>query len=57
MSVDKKWIELKCDNQSLDTSTRYNRDNGWKMRARDDCGAIDAFKALAIWNNLMIKNK
>jgi len=50
ISVDKKWIELKCDGQSLDSSTKYNRETGWRMRSRDDYGAIDAQKALAIWN-------
>ena len=50
ISVDKKWIELKADGQSLDSSTKYNRETGWRMRSRDDYGAIDAKKALAIWN-------
>jgi len=50
ISVDKKWIELKCDGQSLDSSIKYNRETVWRMRSRDDYGAIDAQKALAIWN-------
>jgi len=50
ISVDKKWIELKEDGQSLDLSTKYNRETGWKMRARDEYGAINAQEALAIWN-------
>jgi len=51
ISVDKKWIELKADGQSLDSSTKYNRETGWRMRSRDDYGAIDAQKALDIWND------
>jgi hypothetical protein len=50
ISVNEKWIELKCDSQSLDTSTKYSRYLGWKMRARDDYGAIDVIKAMEIWN-------
>lgn len=50
ISVDKKWIELKDDGQSLDSSTKYNRETGWRMRSRDGYGAIDAQKALVIWN-------
>ena len=50
ISVDKKWIELKCDGQSLDSSTKYSRETGWRMRSRDNDGAIDAQKALVIWN-------
>jgi len=57
ISVGKKWIELKCDGQSLDLSTKYNRETGWKMRARDEYGAIDAVKALAIWNEHLSKNE
>ena len=55
ISIDKKWIELKYDGQSLDT-TKYNRATGWRMRARDSYGAIDAVKALAIWNEHLSKN-
>jgi len=50
ISVDKKWIELKADGQSLDSSTKYNRETGWRMRSRNDHGVIDAQKALLIWN-------
>lgn len=50
ISIDKKWIELKADGQSLDSSTKYNRETGWRMRSRDGYGAIDAQKALDIWN-------
>ena len=50
ISIDKKWIELKYDGQSLDTSIKYNRATGWRMRARDASCAIDAVKAFEIWN-------
>ena len=50
ISIDKKWIELKSDGQSLHSSTKYNRETGWRMRSRDGYGAIDAQKALDIWN-------
>jgi len=50
ISVDKKWIELKCDGLSLASSTKYNRETGWRIRSRDDYAAIDAQKALLIWN-------
>jgi len=50
ISVDKKWIELKTEGKSLDSSIKYNRETGWRMRSRDGYGAIDAQKALDIWN-------
>ena len=56
ISIDKKWIELKFDGQSLDSSTKYSRSTGWRMRERDSYGAIDAVKALAIWNEHLSKN-
>ena len=49
ISVDKKWIELKCDGKLLDSSIKYSRETGWCMRSRDNYGAIDAQKALAIY--------
>ena len=55
ISVDKKWIEIKEAGET--DPTKYNRDTGWRMRARDSYGAIDAAKALAIWNEHLTKNK
>ena len=57
ISVDKKWIEIKEDGENIDESTKYNRDTGRKMRARDASYAIDAVEALAIWNEHLSKNE
>jgi len=51
VSVTDKTIGLKRNSCSFDDVLRYNRDTGWKSRTRSDWGAIDAKKALQIWEN------
>jgi len=55
ISVDKKWIEIKRDNNSAFDSVKYHRETGWRMRSRSGDDAIDAQKALTIWLDHLTK--
>jgi hypothetical protein len=48
VSVTDKTIALKRDGQFFESVTRYNRETGWRSRAKTSLGSIDAKKALEI---------
>jgi len=50
VSVDRKFIGIKYDGDSLCCTKFYKITDGWMKGKRSQYGAIDAQKALAIWN-------
>ena len=49
IDVGDKWISLRGDGSGDKSITRYKKDTGWPERSRDGRGAIDAQKAIEIW--------
>jgi hypothetical protein len=52
VDIDEKWISMKNSGTQLNAKniTRYKVSNGWRERARSADSAIDAEKAIKIWN-------
>jgi hypothetical protein len=55
VAIDAKWISIKTDGSDEKYIVRYKISNGWRERSRNDHGAIDVEKALAIWNEHQAK--